>query len=195
MCSLLLTSEAFCAVESRGRLSSFSRLSNVHVFKFRAAWIRFCSWFALKGWYSPSYCVWLKLIITSKASRVVNSCSLMGIILFLYFNSNKGVKKTMASGNSRTRSSISPVWFDCCIWVYLNFALRKHEKLNKLLPQFFCVYVSGHLTDTYSSFSVIAGGEIFFSHSHVLLVFFFCNRLRVFNDVTDAVKFIHQNSR
>ena len=96
----------------------------------------------------------------------------MGIILFLYFNSNKEVKKTMASGNSRTRSSISPVWLDCCIWVYLNFALRKHEKLNKLLPQFVCVYISGHLTDTYSSFSVIAGGEILFSHSHILLVFF-----------------------
>ena len=37
MCSLLLTSEAYRAVESCGRVSSFSRLSNVHVFKFRAA--------------------------------------------------------------------------------------------------------------------------------------------------------------
>ena len=79
----------------------------------------------------------------------------------------------MASGNSRTRSSISPVWLDCCIRVYLNFTLRKHEKLNKLLPQFFCVYISGHLTDTYSSFSVIAGGEIFFGIV-MFSEFFFC---------------------
>ena len=61
--------------------------------------------------------------------------------------------------------------FDSSIRVNLNFALRKREKLNNLLPQFFCVYTSQHLIDTYSSFCVIAGGEIF-SHSHVLLVFF-----------------------
>ena len=35
----------------------------------------------------------LNLVITSEASRVVNSCSFMGIILFPYFNSTKGVKK------------------------------------------------------------------------------------------------------
>ena len=35
----------------------------------------------------------LNLVITSEASRVVNSCSFTGIILFLYFNSTKGVKK------------------------------------------------------------------------------------------------------
>ena len=68
----------------------------------------------------------------------------------------------MASGNSRTRSSISPIRLDCSIRVYLNFALRKQEKLNNLLPQFFCVYTNRHLIDTYSSFCVIAGGEIFF---------------------------------
>ena len=102
----------------------------------------------------------LNLVITS--SRVVNSCSFMGIILFPYFNSTKGVKKTMASGNSRTRSSISPIRLDCSIRVYLNFALRKQEKLNNLLPQFCCLYTSRHLIDTYSSFCVIAGGEIFF---------------------------------
>ena len=51
----------------------------------------------------------LNLVITFEASRVVNSCSFMGIILFPYFNSMKGVKKTMASGNSRIRSSISPI--------------------------------------------------------------------------------------
>ena len=66
----------------------------------------------------------------------------------------------MASGNSRTRSSISPIRLDCSIRVYLNFALRKQEKLNNLLPQFFCVYTNRHLIDTYSSFCVIAGGEI-----------------------------------
>ena len=35
----------------------------------------------------------LNLVITFEASRVVNSCSLMGIILFPCFNSMKGVKK------------------------------------------------------------------------------------------------------
>lgn len=82
----------------------------------------------------------------------------------------------MASGNSRTRSSISPIRLDCSIRVCLNFALRKQEKLNNLLPQFFCVYTNRHQIDTYSSFCVITGGEIF-SHSHVLLVssFFFCS--------------------
>ena len=120
----------------------------------------------------------LNLVITSEASRVVNSCSFMGIILFPYFNSTKGVKKTMASGNGRTRSSISPIWLDCSIRVYLNFALGKHENLNNLLPQFFCFYTSRYLIDTYSSFCVIAGEMRFFSHSHVLLVlfcFFFCS--------------------
>ena len=100
----------------------------------------------------------------------------------------------MASGNSRTRSSISPIRLDCSIRVYLNFALRKQEKLNNLLPQFFCVYTNRHLIDTYSSFCVIAGGEIF-SYSHVLLVsffFFLLNRLRVFNHITDAVRFIYR---
>ena len=81
----------------------------------------------------------------------------------------------MASGNSRTRSSISPIRLDCSIRVYLNFALRKHEKLNNFLLQFSCVYTNRNLIDVYSSFRVIAGGEIF-SHSHVLLVsFFFCS--------------------
>ena len=114
----------------------------------------------------------LNLVITSEASRVVNSCSFTGIILFPYFNSTKELKKTMASGNSRIRSSISPIWLDCSIRVYLNFALRMYEKLNNLLPQFFCDYTSRHLIDTYSSFCVVEGGDIF-SHSHVLL-FFFC---------------------
>ena len=135
----------------------------------------------------------LNLVITSEASRVVNSCSFMGIILFPYFNSTKGVKKTVASGKSRTHSSISPIWLDCSIRVYLNFALRKYEKLNNLLPQFFCDYTSRHLIDTYSSFCVVEGGDIF-SHSHVLLFFFFFlpNRLRAFNHVTDAVRLIYQ---
>ena len=50
----------------------------------------------------------LNLVITSEASHVVNSCSFMGIILFPYFNSTKGVKKTVASGNSRIRSAFRP---------------------------------------------------------------------------------------
>ena len=37
MCNLLLTSEAYRAVESCRRLSSFARLFNVREFKFRAA--------------------------------------------------------------------------------------------------------------------------------------------------------------
>ena len=121
----------------------------------------------------------LNLVITSEASCVVNSCCFTGIFLFPYFNSTIGVKKTMASGNSRTRSSISPIRLDCSIRVYLNFALRKQEKLNNLLPQFFCVYTSRHQIDTYSSFCAIAGGQIF-SHSHVLLVssfFFFAQQV------------------
>ena len=105
----------------------------------------------------------LNLVITSEASRVVNSCSFMGIILFPYFNSTKGVKKATASGSSRIRSSISPIRPDCSIRVYLNFALREQEKLNNLLPQFFCVYANRHPIDTYSSFCVIAVGEIFFA--------------------------------
>ena len=36
----------------------------------------------------------------------------------------------MASGNSRIRSSISPIRLDCSIRVYLNFARRKQEKLK-----------------------------------------------------------------
>ena len=105
----------------------------------------------------------LNLVITSEASRFVNSCSFTGIILFPYFNSTKGVnKKTMASRNSRTRSSISPIQLDCSIRLYLNFALCKQEKLNNLLPQFCCVYTNRHLIDTHSSFCVITGGEIFF---------------------------------
>ena len=82
----------------------------------------------------------------------------------------------MESGNSRTRSSMSPIRLDCSIRVYLNFALRKQEKLNNLLPQFFCVYTNRHLIDTYSSFCVIVRGKISFC-IHVLLVsfFFFCS--------------------
>ena len=100
----------------------------------------------------------------------------------------------MASGNSRTRSSISSIRLDCSIRVYLNFALRKQEKLNNLLPQFFCVYTNRHLIDTYSSFCVIAGGEIFFAQScsASFFLFFLLNRLRVFNHITDAVRFIYQ---
>ena len=139
--------------------------------------MKFCSWCVHKKVHIllPLACD-LNLVITSEASRVVNSCSFTGIILFPYFNSTKELKKTTASGNSRIRSSISPIRLDCSIRVYLNFALRKQEKLNNLLPQFFCVYTNRHLIDTYSSFCVIAGGEIF-SHSHVLLVSFsfFCS--------------------
>ena len=136
----------------------------------------------------------LNLVITS--SRVVNSCSFMGIILFPYFNSTKGVKKTMASGNSRTRSSISPIWLDCSIRVYLNFAPRKHEKLNNLLPQVF-LFLHKPISNRYLFILLcdISGEMRFFSHSHVLLVlfcFFLLNRLRVFNHVTDAVRFIYQ---
>ena len=43
MCNLILTSEAYRAVELRGKQSSYARLFNVRVFKFRAAGIRFCS--------------------------------------------------------------------------------------------------------------------------------------------------------
>ena len=35
----------------------------------------------------------LNLVITSEASRVVNSCIFTGIFLFPYFSSTKGVKK------------------------------------------------------------------------------------------------------
>ena len=104
----------------------------------------------------------LNLVITFEASRVVNSCSFTGIILFPYFNSTKELKKTMASGNSRIRSSISPIWLDCSIRVYLNFARRKQEKLNNLLPQFFCVYTNRHLIDTYSSFFASSCSASFF---------------------------------
>ena len=117
----------------------------------------------------------LNLVTTSEASRVVNSCSFMGIILFPYFNSTKGVKKTMASGNSRIRSSISPIWLDCSIRVYLNFALRKHEKLNNLLPQFFCLH---RPTSARYLFILLceAGGEIFFAQScSASFLFFFCS--------------------
>ena len=114
----------------------------------------------------------LNLVITSEASRVIYSCSFTGIFPFRYFNSTKGVKKN----NGEWKKSISPIRLDCSIRAYLNFALRKQEKLNNFLPQFFCVYTNRHLIDTYSSFCVIAGGEIF-SHSHVLLVSFsfFCS--------------------
>ena len=37
MCNLVFTSEAYHAIESCRRLSSFVRLFNVRVFKFRAA--------------------------------------------------------------------------------------------------------------------------------------------------------------
>ena len=115
----------------------------------------------------------LNLVITSEASRVVNSFSFMGIILFPYFNSTKGVKKTMASGNSRIRSSISPIWLDCSIRVYLDFALRKHGKLNNPLPQFLlCLHKPTSWIDTYIDLCENRGWE-FFSRSHVLLVFFF----------------------
>ena len=115
----------------------------------------------------------LNLVITSEASRVVNSFSFMGIILFPYFNSTKGVKRTMTSGNSRIRSSISPIWLDCSIRVYLDFALRKHGKLNNLLPQFLlCLHKPTSWIDTYIDLCENRGWE-FFSRSYVLLVFFF----------------------
>ena len=115
----------------------------------------------------------LNLVITSETSRVVNSCSFMDIILFPYFNSTKGVKKTMVSGNSRIRSSISPVWLDCSIRVYLDFALRKHGKLNNPLPQFLlCLHKPTSWIDTYIDLCENRGWELF-SRSHVLLVFFF----------------------
>ena len=41
----------------------------------------------------------LNLVTTSEASRVVNSISFTGIILFPYFNSTKGVKKNMSREN------------------------------------------------------------------------------------------------
>ena len=175
MCNLVLTSEAYHAVE------------------FRAAWMRFCSRCAQKVSYSPSSSVWFKPVITSEASRVVNSCSFMGIILFPYFNSTKGVKKTMASGNSRIRSSISPIWLDCSIRVYLNFALRKHEKLNNLLPQiFFCVYTSRYLIDTYCSFCVRAGGENFFAWSCSASFFCFFFLFLCSTGYVYIVRFIYQ---
>ena len=80
----------------------------------------------------------------------------------------------------RIHSLISPIWLDCSIRVYLNFALRKHEKLNNLLPQFFCVYTRRHLPDTYSSFCVIARGEFFFRivmFSNFLFFLFFAQQV------------------
>ena len=123
----------------------------------------------------------LNLVITSEASRVVNSCSFMGIILFPYFNSTKGVKKTMASGNSRIRSSISPIWHDCSIRVYLDFALRKQEKLNNLLPQFF-LRLHKPTSNRYLFILLCENRRWdFFSRSHVLLVclfvFFFAQQV------------------
>ena len=162
MCNLVLTSEAYRATESCRRLPSFTRLFNVRL-NFALRELDFVPDEHKKVHILLPLACDLNLLITSEASCVVNSCSFMGIILFPYFNSTKGVKKAMASGNSRIRSSISPIRLDCSIRVYLNFAFRKYEKLNNLTPQFFGVYTSRHLTDTYSSFCVIAGGDIFFA--------------------------------
>ena len=139
----------------------------------------------------------LNLVITFEASRVVNSFSFMGIILFPYFNSMKGVKKTMASGNSRIRSSISPIWLQCSIRVYLNFALRKHGKLNNLLPQFFsCLHKP---TSNRYLFILLYESRrwnfllIVMFCSFPPFFFFFAQRVPcIFNHVTDAVKFIYQ---
>ena len=123
--------------------------------------------------------------------------SLIHVVLRVSFSfrisiQRKELEKTMASGNSHTRSSISPIRLGCSIRVYLNFALRKQEKLNNLLTKF--VYTNRHLIDTDSSFCVLAGGQIFFAKSCSVSFFLFIllNRLRVFNHVTDAVRFIYQ---
>ena len=46
----------------------------------------------------------LNLVTTSEASRVVNSISFTGIILFPYFNSTKGVKKKNMSRENYRQS-------------------------------------------------------------------------------------------
>ena len=69
--------------------------------------------------------------------------------LFSFILLETGERYFQLEAHCRIRSPISPIWLDCSIRVYLNFALRKHEKLNNLLPQFFCVYTSRHLIDTY----------------------------------------------
>ena len=91
------------------------------------------------------------------STEKIDLSSLIHVVLWVSFSfrisiQRKELKKTIACGNSRTRSSISPIRLDCSIRVYLNFALRKQEKLNNLLPQLFCVYTNRHLIDTYSSF-------------------------------------------
>ena len=79
----------------------------------------------------------------------------------------------MASGNSRIRSSISPIWLDCSIRVYLDFALRKHGKQNNLLLQYFCVYTSRHPELIPILICVRTGGENFFRVVMFCWFFFF----------------------
>ena len=87
----------------------------------------------------------------------------------------------MASGNSRIRSSISPIWLDCSIRVYLNFALRKHEKLNNPLPQFFsCLHKP---TSNRYLFILLCESRKwdFFRIVMFLFFFFLLNTLRVYS--------------
>ena len=90
MCNLVLTSEAYRATESCRRLSSFTRLFNVRL-NFALRELDFVPDVHKKVHILLPLACDLNLLITSEASRVVNSCSFMGIILFPYFNSTKGV--------------------------------------------------------------------------------------------------------
>ena len=51
----------------------------------------------------PLACDLNLIVTTSEASRVVNSISFTGIILFPYFNSTKGVKKKHVKGKLSTK--------------------------------------------------------------------------------------------
>ena len=94
--------------------------------------------------------------MTSEASRVFNSCSFMGIIPFPYYNSTKGVKKQWR--------------------VEIVAHARQFLPFDSTVQSEYCVYTSRHLIDTYSSFCVIAGDEIFFAQScSVSFFFFFCS--------------------
>ena len=51
----------------------------------------------------PLACDLNLIVTTSEASRVVNSISFTGIILFPYFNSTKGIKKKNVKGKLSTK--------------------------------------------------------------------------------------------
>ena len=53
-----------------------------------------------------------------------------------------GERYIQLEAHCRIRSSISPIWLDCSIRVYLNLALRKQEKLKISSHNFLCLHKS-----------------------------------------------------